>query len=323
MDDDVWPEVYGPDAQEAISAYVNVQHAQLNAAELRSHLELLEDVDVLLSSWGGPVLDSRLLASAPRLKAVFYAAGSVRHICPPEFWERGIPIVSAKREIGVRVADFTHAVAYLALKNVFGYALEARSRKEAVIPRVAPGTKGATIGVVSLGAVGQAVCERLTRLECRVIAFDPYAEHATARALGVELVSLAVLFSTSDVVTLHAPLLPETAHMVAEAELASMKRGATLVNTARGGLVDERALIEVLQSRPDLFAFLDVTDPEPPLPGSRLFELDNVLVTPHIAGNSGAERRALGTCIAEEVRRFATGEALKYAVSASTLGISA
>ncbi len=205
MDDDIWPEVYDEAVRQAISAHVNVDHPQLNAARLREHLDLLEDVDVLLLSWGAPVLDAEVLRSAPRLKAVFYAAGSVRNICTREFWERGLPIVSAKRQIARQVADFTEAVIYLSLKHAWACAIEARNRKEWVTAKDGSGISGSTIGVVSLGAVGQAVCQRLAGLEYRVIAFDPYADEGMVQAVGVELVNIQELFSRADVVTLHAP----------------------------------------------------------------------------------------------------------------------
>jgi phosphoglycerate dehydrogenase-like enzyme len=98
-----------------------------------------------------------------------------------------------------------------------------------------------------------------------------------------------------------------------------MKQGATLVNSSRGGVIDHDALITVLQDRPDLTAVLDVTEPEPPPAGSPLYTLANVVMTPHIAGNLGRERRALGRGIAEEVRRFAGGEPLEWTVDRQSL----
>ena len=141
-----------------------------------------------------------------------------------------------------------------------------------------------------------------------MLAHDPYVPVATAHALGVELTTLEGVFAESDVVSLHAPLLDETRAMVDARLLRSMRPDATLVNTARGGLIDEPALVTVLGERPDLFAVLDVTDPEPPPPGSPLFDLDNVVVTPHLAGSLGPERRLLGRAMAEELARYVAGQ---------------
>jgi phosphoglycerate dehydrogenase-like enzyme len=137
------------------------------------------------------------------------------------------------------------------------------------------------------------------------------------------MVGLPELFATSDVVSLHAPLLPATRGMIDDKLLSTMKPDATLVNTARGGLIDEPALIDVLTRRPDLFAVLDVTDPEPPVAGSPLFTLPNVVVTPHLAGSLGAERRRQGQAMADELERFVTGEPLRHEVTQATMGQSA
>lgn len=181
---------------------------------------------------------------------------------------------------------------------------------------VEPGCLGSVVGVVSLGVVGREVCELLRRYDVDVQAYDPFATAETFDHLGVRAVALDELFATSDVVTLHTPSLPETRKLIDGRLLSSMKSDATLVNTSRGAVVDEPALIEVLRGRPDLFALLDVTDPEPAEEGSPLFTLPNVVLTPHLAGSLGRERRRLGRCVADELARFAHGEPLRWAVSA-------
>jgi phosphoglycerate dehydrogenase-like enzyme len=132
------------------------------------------------------------------------------------------------------------------------------------------------------------------------------------RRLGVRGVELAELFRISDVVSLHMPLLPETRGMVTGAFIDSMRPGATLINTARGAIVREAELVSVLERRPDLQAVLDVTDPEPASPGSPLVRLPNVVLTPHIAGAIGLERRRLGRGMVEELRRYVRGEPLRW-----------
>jgi phosphoglycerate dehydrogenase-like enzyme len=134
---------------------------------------------------------------------------------------------------------------------------------------------------------------------------------------------LEELFSSCDVVSLHAPLLPETTGIVGHSLLALLRPGATIINTSRGGIIDQAALVDVLERRPDLTAVLDVVEPEPLPSGSRLFDLPNVVMTPHIAGNIARERRALGRAMAEEVKRLASGEALQWVVDASSLARSA
>jgi len=133
--------------------------------------------------------------------------------------------------------------------------------------------------------------------------------------LGVELVSLEELFRQSDVVSLHAPLLEETKNMITKELLATMKQGATFINTARGKLINEKELVEVLRARPDLFALLDVTAPEPPEKGSPLFTLPNVVLTPHIAGSINNECRRMGRLMIEETERYLKGQALRWRIT--------
>jgi phosphoglycerate dehydrogenase-like enzyme len=163
--------------------------------------------------------------------------------------------------------------------------------------------------------VGRLVCERLRAFDLRLLAYDPHVSAADAAELGTELCSLEDLFERSDVVSCHAPLVEGTRGLVTGAHLAAMKPGATFVNTARGAVVRESELVDVMSARPDLEAVLDVTDPEPPAPGSPLFTLPNVLLTPHIAGSLGRERRRLGRAMVEELRNYVNGRPLRWEVT--------
>lgn len=323
MREDVFCDVYGPEERRAIERYVTADPRPLDEAALRAHPGYLEDVDVLLASWGCPRLDAGLLGHAPRLRAVFYAAGSVQSVVTPAVWERDIAVVSAKQGIAERVAEFAASVIFLSLKHFWRYQQAIRAEQAWVQRWPVPGTVGSTVGLVSLGSVGHMVARRLADGELNVVAYDPYASRETARRAACALVDLEELFATSDVISLHAPLLPETTGMIGAGLLAAMKKGATIINTSRGGVLDHDALVTLLASRPDLTAVLDVTDPEPPPPGSALYSLPNVVMTPHIAGNLSRERRALGRGVACEVERFARGEALQWAVRPNSLAHSA
>ncbi len=133
--------------------------------------------------------------------------------------------------------------------------------------------------------------------------------------MGVELVSLDEACARADVVSLHTPWLKETEKMITGAHFRAMKQGATFLNTARGAVVDEPAMVEVLTERPDLFAVLDVTHPEPPAPDSPLYTLPNVILTPHIAGSMHNECRRMGQYAVDECRRYLAGEPLRWQVT--------
>ncbi|MEV6283036.1 hydroxyacid dehydrogenase [Kribbella sp. NPDC051770] len=308
-----FPDVYGEDERAAIEKHLLVTAPPLTPADLTPGL--LADVDVLVTSWGGPQLTPELLAAAPRLKLVLYGAGSVRSIVTPDSWARGVRVTTANAVIAESVAEFTLAQVLYALKHGWRYVLGARTRGES-LPRATNelGANGSVVGLLSLGATGRATARLLSRHDLVLQTYDPYVDPAVAAALGVRLVSLDELFATSDVVSLHAPVLDATRKLVSTDLLRSMKPDATLINTARGALIDEDALIAVLTERPDLFAVLDVTDPEPPLPGSPLFALPNIVVTPHLAGTLNTERRRHGRLMAEELARYVAGEPLQHEV---------
>ncbi|WP_410657123.1 hydroxyacid dehydrogenase [Amycolatopsis sp. lyj-112] len=275
----------------------------------------LDGVEILLSGWGAPVLDSALLGHAPDLRAVLVAAGSVRPLTTPEFWARGIPIVSAAAANAIPVAEFTLAQVLLGLKQVHRISREIRERREYPSdPRVA-GAYRSKVGLLGLGEIGALVASHLRTFDVEVLASDPVVDAEAAAELGVRLVDLDELFGTSAVVSLHAPLLPETEGLVNGDLVAKMGLGATLINTARGAVVDEPSVIPVLRDRPDLTAILDVTWPEPPVPDSPLYTLPNVVLTPHLAGALGAERARMGELVVRELRRFVLGQPLQHAVA--------
>ncbi len=315
MEEERRADVYPADVLEDIERLARWHAPALTRDALLQDPGVLEEVDVLLTGWGAPVLDAALLSRAPRLSAVMVAAGSVRHLTPPEFWARGIPIVSAAGANAVPVAEFSLAQILLGLKQVHRLGREVTAnRRFPHDPRVSGGY-GSRVGLLGLGEIGRLVARHLRHFDVEVLACDPVIDPAAAGELGVRLAGIEDLFASCDVVSVHAPLLPETEGLVGERLMALLPEGATLINTARGAVLDEPAVIGVLRDRPDLTAVLDVTWPEPPAPDSPLFTLPNVLLTPHLAGAMGRERARLGELVRDELRRLVRGEPLRHAVA--------
>ncbi len=308
-------EVYGPMERAAISELVDVIAPPQTAESIYRNPDILREVDILFSSWGAPLMEATLLEHAPHLRAIFYGGGSIRGFVTDAVWERGILVTSAQAINAIPVAEYTLAAILFSLKH--GWPLAERVRREQSFPtrNTVPGVYGATVGIVGLGLIGRLVRERLCPFAVRVIAYDPYISLAEAAELDVDMCSLNALFCEAQVVTLHAPLLPETVGMVKGAHLAAMPQGGTFINTARGGLVRQDELVTVLRQRTDLHAVLDVTEPEPPQPGSLLYSLPNVTLTPHIAGSLGSERRRLGQAMVSELQRFVAGKPLQYGIT--------
>jgi D-3-phosphoglycerate dehydrogenase len=172
-----------------------------------------------------------------------------------------------------------------------------------------------TIGIIGTGRVGKGVAKRATGFEMRILAYDPYPDNEWARALGVSYVSIDELVRESDFVTVHCPLSPETAGIVGERELGQMKPTAFLINTARGGLVDEEALAAVLRAKSIAGAALDVVEVEPPNGPHPFAEFDNVVITPHLAGGTHGSIEAMEHNAVAEVLRALRGEPPNYSVN--------
>lgn len=312
------PVIYTAEAEQAIRGLCDLVLDLPQGVSPAEHARELEQVELLFTSWGAPRLTAETLALMPRLKAVFYAAGSVRSTVTDAFWERDIPICSAASLNAIPVAEYTFAQIILCLKQSFHLARMTRQER-AYANRsglAAPlGTYGATIGLVSMGEIARQLLERLRTLDVSVQVYDPYLSPEKAEATGVSLVSLEELFATSDVVSVHAPWLPETVGMITGELLGRLKPGAAFINTARGAVVDEIALGKVLAQRPDLQAILDVTYPEPPPPESPLYTLPNVFLTPHIAGSLDRECARMGDAMVEEARRFLKSQPLTLRVT--------
>ncbi|GAA3800655.1 hydroxyacid dehydrogenase [Sphaerisporangium flaviroseum] len=287
--------------------------------------ERLRRATILLTCWGSPPLDEQALADAPRLRAVVHAAGTVKGHLPPAVFARGIQVSSAAAANAVPVAEYTLAMILLANKAVPALAREYHARREdlALLRRGHDvGNHGRVVGVIGASRIGRRVLELLRPFDLEPLLADPHVDAGTAASLGARLVGLDQIFALSDVVSVHAPATPRTRGMVTAGRLAAMRDGATLINTARGSLVDQDALIaELVTGR--LSAVLDVTEPEVPPADSPLWELPNVVLTPHLAGSLGNEVARLGAAAADEVLRLAAGEPLLHRVDLETLSITA
>jgi len=286
-------------------------------------LTALQAADILLTGWGAPQIDVAALDLMPRLRAIVHAAGTVKPYLSAEVYARHIQVCSAVEANAIPVAEFTFAAIVFAAKQVSAFTREYRARRDFSARHVPglterAGTNGITVGVVGASRVGRLVLRLLRNLDVSVLVSDPYLSEADAAAIGATRVGLDELVSRSDIVTLHAPALPETARMLDRDRLAALRDGAVLINTARGALVDTNALTaELVSGR--ISAVLDVTDPEPLPPDSPLYDLPNVQLTPHIAGSVGNEVPRLLEYAIAEIERLAAGLAPQYPVLASDL----
>ncbi|TDC85676.1 hydroxyacid dehydrogenase [Micromonospora sp. KC606] len=315
------PDLFPPDLLNRLRALVRLpSDTALTSFQTVEATAALRDVDVLVTGWGCPRIDDAVLAAAPRLGAVIHAAGSVKGHVDPVVFARGIAVSSAAQANAVPVAEYTVAALVFGAKRVLSRAHWFAHDRTAGDWRSGAdtGLYRRTVGVIGASRTGRLVLDRLRSYDVRLLLADPYLTAQQARALGAELVDTDELCRRADLVSLHAPALPQTRHLLDARRLALLRDGAVLINTGRGSLVDTAALTaHCVTGR--IEAVLDVTDPEPLPIDHPLLRLPNVLVTPHLAGSQGHELRRVGEFAVAEVGRLVRGEPLLGTIHSADL----
>jgi phosphoglycerate dehydrogenase-like enzyme len=314
LDPETFHLVYGPQEQEAIARHVEMIAPLQTRQSIQQNPSILQTAQVIFSGWTPPRFDDSFFEKAPAVEAIFYAAGNTS--IAESARRRGVQLTTAHEANSQPVAEYTLATVLFSLKHGWQLARQTRERRTFVERNGAPGCYGSTVGIISLGIIGRSLLKLLAPFDLKVLVYDPFLTEAQAAELGVEKVTLDEAFARSDVVSLHTPLRAETTGLITGLHISSMKQGASLINTARGAIVREDEMIRMAQQRPDLQFVLDVTDPiEPPRPDSLLYELPNIVLTPHIAGSAGGECRRLGRYMVDELERFVAGKPLKWGTS--------
>lgn len=313
---DEFDKIYSEETVKQIKEVVDVYAEPLSCADIEKNPDILNDCEIIFSGWGAPKMDEEFLSHAPKLEYVFYGAGTIRYMVTDAFWRRGIRVSSAWAINAIPVSEYTLSQILFSLKSGYQFSrIYKKARNRSMLPQVKyAGAYKSTVGLISLGMIARIVAERLKTFDVNVIAYDPFASKEDAEKLGVTLCSLEDVFKNADVVSLHTPWLKETENMITGDMIASMKEGATFINTARGAVVNENEMIDVLQKRNDLQAILDVTYPEPPHEDSPLWTMENVMLTPHIAGSMGNECHRHAQAMYEECVRYLNSEPLKYEI---------
>ncbi|HEY53246.1 MAG TPA: hydroxyacid dehydrogenase [Caldilineae bacterium] len=312
---DNYQRMFNQTAWQALDAFANViHHPGPDPATKSDLLALLPAADACITSWGVAPLDADVLAAAPKLQAMAHMGGSVKRFVSDALWERGVHVTSAGKILAVDVAETTLGLMIVGMKKVWPLAQHVRTggwRETDWWP--ARELVHKQIGIIGASNVGRHVIKLLQAFDVTILLYDPFVSAEEATRMGAQKVGLEALLERADVVSLHAPLKADTHHLLDAERLALMKDDALLINTARGALIDEPALIAELQ-KGRFFAFLDVSDPEPPAPDSPLRRLENVVLTPHSAGCIEDCSR-MGELAVEELRRFFAGEPPIYQIT--------
>ena len=263
-------------------------------------------------------IDDELLDAAPRLKVISQMAVGVDNIDVPACTRRSIPVGNTPGVLTETTADLTWALLLAAARRVVegvDYVRAGQWITWSPTALLGPDVYGATLGIVGLGRIGQAVARRACGFDMRILYTSRQPKPEVEQALAASYVDLDTLLAQSDFVSLHTSLTPETYHLIAVAALKKMKPTAVLINAARGGVVDHDALVEALRNGVIACAVLDVTEPEPLPADHPLVHMPNCIVTPHIASASIVTRTKMATMAAENLMAGVRGEALPNCVN--------
>ena len=272
--------------------------------------DLLPGVDGFIA--GNDVIDKNALKHADCLRVIARYGVGLDNIDLDEARSRGILVTNTPGANTISVAE--HAITLiLALMRKLPEAVTAT--RAGGWPRLHGLTlENKTVGLLGFGAIGKQVAKRLSNFDCILLAYDPYPDDAEAGRYGVHLVEAEDLLARSDILSLHLPLLPETRKWINAERLARMKKGAFLVNTSRGELVDEDALLEAVKSSHIAGAGLDVFSKEPPEPHSPFLSMPQFIVTPHGSSHTDGAMNAMGRMSIDECLRVLRGETPRFPV---------
>jgi phosphoglycerate dehydrogenase-like enzyme len=317
-------ELFDPAAQARLHAAATVRFNEdgrnWTSEELARHLG---GCDAVITGWGTPEFSRAVMDASPKLRLIAHSAGSIKKMLPPHVFDSEIQVTHAAVAIAPAVAEMTILLILLSLRQVH---VQDRKLKTGTPWRegqfMGQELAGQRVGVVGAGYTGRCVIRLLRGWGAEVWVADPYLDAERAAQLDVTRVDLDTLFAACPIVTLQAPPTDETYRMIKAHHLASLPDGAIFVNTARSHAVDNDALLAELQSG-RIQAALDVFDQEPLAADSPFRQLDNVILTPHIAGASRQARVRQGTVMVEELERFFRGEPLRYAVTGDMLATMA
>lgn len=296
---------------------VEVRH--VDGTDRPALLAAVAGADALLVG-SATVVDAEVFAATFRLKVVARAGVGLDNVDVAAATTRGVMVVDAPTSNIVSAAEHTIALLLSAARHIPAADAGLRRGRWERAAHTGVELSGKTVGIVGLGRIGQLVSQRLAAFGVGLIAHDPYVAPARAAQLGIELMALDELLRRADFISIHLPRTPETLGLIGKDQLALTKQGVIIVNAARGGLVDEHALAEAVRSGHVGGAGIDVHETEPTT-SSPLFELENIVVTPHLGASTAEAQERAGTDVVRSVRLALAGEFVPDAVNVQVAGV--
>lgn len=286
----------------------------LSSEELK---KIIRDYDGLIVRSGTKVTEG-LIAAAKKLKIIGRAGVGLDNVDVGAASRKGIVVMNTPGGNTISTAEHTLTMILALSRNIPQAHLSLKERRWDRKKHMGVEVYGKTLGIIGLGRIGTEVAKRAMSFGMKILAYDPYLSLDKVKTLKIEAVNLKRLFQRADYITVHTPLIAETKHLISDKEIALMKKGVRIVNCARGGIIDERALIKGLRAGKIVGCALDVFEKEPPLE-SPLLELDNVVITPHLGASTEEAQLNVAVEIAAQLCDGLLGRGMRNAVNAPSL----
>lgn len=307
--------------QKAIDYFASLGEVAFNEGDTskESVMKIIKDADIAITSWGNTSLDGDVLSVCPNLKLLAHAAGSVKPVVSDELWSKGVRVLSCACPLGEGVAETALGFTLSASKNFYTLNTSVKNGGWEEGKKNIRELFDLKIGVIGCGWAGKHYIKLLQSFYVDVFCSDPFITSEDMKKLGAEKAELEWILENCDIISVHAPSIPSTYHMFNADTLKKMKKDAVLINTSRGTLIDELALYNHMKEGNLKYACLDVFDPEPPKKENPLFTLDNVIVTPHLAGLANNGLKRIGIFVCEETAHFLNNQPIRGEVTKEML----
>ena len=311
-----------PEAIEMLSKYAEVDAWEpIESISREEFIRRIADVDGILQ-WGGDSIDGTVMDAAPKLKVIANASAGYNNIDVKAATQRGIKVSNTPGVVTGSTADlaFTLMLAISRrLVEMTDIVKNGEWREFGPMEILGHDVHGKTLGIIGMGRIGAAVARRARGFDMEVLYYNRHRRPDEAECGAKYVEDIPTLLSRSDIVSIHVPMSKETGHLIGARELSCMKPTAILINTARGAVVDQKALYEALKQRQILAAALDVTDPEPMSPDDPMLKLDNVIVLPHIGTQTLATSTNMSIMGAQNLLAGLKGEPMPNCVNCHLL----
>lgn len=309
--------VSDPLSEEGLKLLKEVKEFQIDVRTGMKPDELktvIKDYDALLVRSATKVTKD-IIASADKLKVIGRAGVGLDNVDLEAATQKGIIVMNTPGGNTISTAEHAVSLILSLSRNIPQANISLKKGEWQRSKFMGVELYSKTLGIVGLGKIGSEVAKRAFAFGMKVLAFDPFLSKEVAEALGVEIVELQDLFKRSDIITVHAPLTAETKYMISDAQFAMMKDGVKIINCARGGIIDENALVRAVKSGKVSGAALDVFEKEPPSPDTQLLKLDNVILTPHLGASTEEAQVNVAVEVAEVVRDALLGRGIRNAAN--------